>query len=74
MIAHRGVRGLERKNTAAAFVAAGNRSYYEIETDVPVTADKKYIIIHDDDTERVAGIKLNVEELCEDLAEKQIAG
>ena len=26
MIAHRGVSGLERENTAAAFVAAGNRS------------------------------------------------
>lgn len=62
MVAHRGVSGLERENTAAAFVAAGNRSYYGIETDVHVTADKKYIIIHDDDTERVAGIKLNVEE------------
>ena len=62
MVAHRGVSVLERENTAAAFVAAGNRSYYGIETDVHVTADKKYIIIHDDDTERVAGIKLNVEE------------
>ncbi|MBS1455861.1 MAG: hypothetical protein HP008_02200 [Clostridia bacterium] len=62
MVAHRGVSGLERENTAAAFVAAGNRSYYGIETDVHVTADKKYIIIHDDDTERVAGVKLGVEE------------
>ena len=26
MIAHRGVSGIERENTAAAFVAAGNRS------------------------------------------------
>ena len=28
LIAHRGVSGIERENTAAAFVAAGNRSYY----------------------------------------------
>lgn len=27
IIAHRGVSGLEMENTAAAFVAAGNRSY-----------------------------------------------
>jgi hypothetical protein len=31
MIAHRGVSGIECENTAAAFVAAGNRSYYGIE-------------------------------------------
>ena len=34
MVAHRGVSGLERENTAAAFVAAGNRSYYGVETDI----------------------------------------
>ena len=28
MIAHRGVSGLERENTCAAFVAAGNRETY----------------------------------------------
>ena len=32
MVAHRGVSGLERENTNAAFVAAGQRSYYGIET------------------------------------------
>ena len=34
MIAHRGLSGIERENTAAAFVAAGNHSYFGIETDV----------------------------------------
>lgn len=47
LIAHRGVSGIERENTAAAFVAAGNRSYYGIETDVHVTKDGKFVIIHD---------------------------
>lgn len=42
MIAHRGVSGLERENTCAAFVAAGNRSYFGIETDVYQTADGNY--------------------------------
>ncbi|MBE6554869.1 MAG: hypothetical protein E7663_01350 [Ruminococcaceae bacterium] len=62
MIAHRGCSGLERENTAAAFVAAGNRTYFGIETDVHRTLDGKYIIIHDDDTKRVAIDKLTVEE------------
>ena len=33
MIAHRGLSGLEKENTAVAFIAAGNKSYYGIETD-----------------------------------------
>ena len=62
MIAHRGVSGLELENTCAAFVAAGNRSYFGIETDVHVTADGKYIIIHDDSTGRVGMEAMTVEE------------
>ena len=62
MVAHRGCSGLERENTNAAFVAAGNRSYWGIETDVHITADGKFIIIHDDDTARVATDRLVVEE------------
>ncbi|MBQ9938619.1 MAG: hypothetical protein IJO96_03710 [Oscillospiraceae bacterium] len=61
MIAHRGTSGLECENTAAAFVAAGNRSYYGIETDVHITADGRPIIIHDDVTDRVSLSKLSVE-------------
>lgn len=62
MIAHRGASGLESENTAAAFVAAGNRSYFGIETDVHKTADGQYILIHDDNTERVTGVSHVVEE------------
>ena len=61
IIAHRGLSGIERENTASAFVAAGNRRYKGIETDVHLTADGKFIIIHNDDTEAVAGDKLSVE-------------
>lgn len=61
MVAHRGCSGLERENTNAAFVAAGNRSYWGIETDVHKTLDGKYIIIHDDTTARVAVDDLTVE-------------
>lgn len=62
MIAHRGVSGLEMENSLAAFVAAGNRSYFGIETDVHVTKDQKIIVIHDDSTLRVTGIDKVVEE------------
>lgn len=53
MVAHRGVSGLETENTCAAFVAAGNRSYFGVETDVHVSADGRFIIFHDDNTQRV---------------------
>ena len=62
MIAHRGLSGIEKENTCSAFVAAGNRSYFGIETDVHRTRDGQFVIIHDDDTLRVSGQKMIVEE------------
>lgn len=69
MIAHRGLSGLERENTCPAFVAAGVKSYYGIETDVHVTLDGRYIIIHDDNLKRVGGgLEMVVEQsLFDDL-------
>lgn len=61
VIAHRGLSGIETENTNAAFVAAGNRSYYGIETDIHRTADGKFVVIHDIDLKRVAGEDINVE-------------
>ena len=55
MIAHRGVSSLEIENTNAAFIAAGNRSYYGIESDVYVTRDKKFIMHHDQTTLNLSG-------------------
>ena len=54
MVAHRGLSGIEKENTNASFIAAGNRSYYGIETDVHITVDGKFVCIHDDTTGRVA--------------------
>ena len=69
IVAHRGLSGLEAENTAAAFVAAGNRSYYGIETDIHRTADGKFVAIHDDTTSRVAKKKAAVNKLkYEDIA------
>lgn len=61
MVAHRGLSGIEKENTNSAFVAAGNRSYYGIETDVHITLDGKYVVFHDDTTGRVAIDDMEVE-------------
>lgn len=70
MVAHRGVSGLEKENTLSAFIAAGNRSYWGIETDVHRTADSRIIVIHDNNTKRVAGVELTVEETDFDTLRK----
>ena len=58
LIAHRGLSGIEVENTNAAFVAAGNRSYYGIETDIHRTSDGNFVIGHDDNYERLSGEKI----------------
>ena len=60
IIAHRGLCGLEPENTNAAFIAAGNRSYYGIEADVHKTADGKYVIMHDANTLRMSGDDIEI--------------
>ncbi len=62
IVAHRGLSGIEPENTVAAFIAAGNRSYFGIECDVHVTKDEKFVVIHDVTTGRVAAMDVNVEE------------
>lgn len=64
IIAHRGLSGIEQENTCPAFVAAGNRSYFGIETDVHVTKDGKFVIMHDETTKRVSlgEFDINIEE------------
>ena len=61
VIAHRGLSGIEVENTCSAFVAAGNRSYYGIETDIHRTADGKFILGHDDNLKRIAGEEIYLE-------------
>lgn len=72
MVAHRGVSGIEKENTCSAFVAAGNRSYYGIETDVHKTADGKFVICHDSDLFRVSGERINVEEVSLAVSESVV--
>lgn len=64
MVAHRGLSGLEKENTVAAFIAAGNRSYYGIETDVHESADGQFVVFHDETTKRVTkgAVDINIEQ------------
>lgn len=61
VIAHRGLSGIEIENTNSAFVAAGNRSYYGIETDIYKTADGHFIVGHDDNYKRLSGKEIYLE-------------
>ncbi|MGN1345281.1 MAG: glycerophosphodiester phosphodiesterase family protein, partial [Eubacteriales bacterium] len=61
-VAHRGVSGLECENTAAAFIAAGNRTYYGVETDIYHTADHRYLCSHDAHTGRICDADLVIEQ------------
>ena len=64
VVAHRGLSGLERENTASAFVAAGNRPYFGI------TNDGHFVINHDGNLQRIAGEDLGVEGLSWDSLRK----
>ena len=61
VVAHRGVSGIETENTASAFIAAGNRSYYGVETDIYRTIDGQFVCNHDGNLMRIAGENIAVE-------------
>lgn len=61
IIAHRGLSGIELENTCSSFIAAANRSYFGIETDVHCTLDNKFIIHHDNSTKRLSTKTLEIE-------------
>ena len=62
VIAHRGIPSLERENTCASYIAAGNRSHFAIECDVRLTADGVFVISHDNNLARVTGEEITVED------------
>lgn len=72
VIAHRGLSGIETENTSSAFVAAGNRSYHGIETDIHKTIDGHFVISHDDNLNRVAGVDISIENSTLEQLEKII--
>ncbi len=57
IIAHRGASGMAPENTLAAFQLAWKLGAHGIEFDVHLASDGVPVVIHDDDTARVAGVK-----------------
>ena len=72
VVAHRGLSGLERENTASAFVAAGNRSYFGIETDVYRTSDGHVVCNHDGRLDRVGGMPVAMESTPLELLQEAV--
>ena len=71
-VAHRGVSGLERENTAAAFIAAGNRSYFGVETDIYRTSDGRFVVNHDGNALRVGGVNVAMEQAPMELLQEVV--
>jgi glycerophosphoryl diester phosphodiesterase len=63
MVAHRGVSGLETENTNAAFIAAGQRSYFGVETDTQRTKDGSFITFHDGELDRMMGVSVKISDI-----------
>lgn len=61
IVAHRGASFDAPENTLAAFRLAWQQQSDGIEGDFYLTADQQIVCIHDPDTERTAGVKLEVE-------------
>ena len=61
VVAHRGLSSLVIENTEAAFVAAGECTYYAIEGDVRRTGDGQFVMCHDDTLQRLTGREIAVE-------------
>jgi glycerophosphoryl diester phosphodiesterase len=61
IIAHRGASHLAPENTMAS-VMLGWEKDADVEVDVYLAKDKRIVAIHDDTTERTAGVELNVAE------------
>lgn len=72
IIAHRGLSGIEAENTNAAFVAAANRSYFGIETDIHRTADGEFAVSHDGNLKRVGGEDVAVEGVTLELLRSSV--
>ena len=72
VVAHRGLSGIEVENTNSAFVAAGNRSYWGIETDIYKTADGNFVIGHDDNYKRISGEEIYLESQTLEALEKVV--
>jgi len=73
IIGHRGASYLAPENTMAS-VMLGWEKGADVEVDVYLTKDNKIVVIHDETTERTAGIDVNVAETTSDELRKLDVG
>lgn len=70
LIAHRGLSGIAPENTLPAFKEAGKAKYYGAECDVHLTTDGVWVIMHDGDTKKMCGKKIDLESSSFDRTQK----
>jgi glycerophosphoryl diester phosphodiesterase len=75
VIAHRGASRDSTENCESALIMALRSGADMIEVDVRTTADGRFVLFHDESTERLAGVKLVIEETgLEDLRSVNLRG
>ncbi len=74
VIAHRGASGYAPENTMAAFKKALEMGAEMIEFDVHRSSDGKFVIMHDDETDRTTGFKGKIAEMTLEQIEQLDAG
>jgi glycerophosphoryl diester phosphodiesterase len=66
VLGHRGVPSLHQENTLAGFRRALEMGIDGVEFDVFKTRDDKIVVFHDEETERLTGVKGNITEMTWD--------
>ena len=66
VVGHRGVPTLHQENTLAGFRRAVALGIPAIELDVRLTADRRAVVLHDNNLERLTGLRRDVDELTWD--------
>ena len=55
VIGHRGAMGYAPENTMASFQKASELGVDAVELDIKLSADKKIVVVHDENLQRLAG-------------------
>ena len=69
--AHRGMSEICPENTIPAYEMAGKNKFYGVETDIAVTSDGQFILMHDNTIDRTTTGTGNVETLTYDYIKSQ---
>lgn len=73
LIAHRGLSGIAPENTMAAIKAACDADFYGVEFDIQLTSDGVWVVHHDDNLKRMAGVNKKIAEMtCKEIQETEL--